>query len=308
MARIRTIKPQFWSDLDVCRLSRDARLTALAIISYADDRGRLEFSATAIRGYAFKHDGLSDKRVRGWMEEVINSGMALAYKVHGFDHLWLPKFWRHQVINRPTESQIPPHPEDPYGHLHIKEALRQHREDTEDSVSPHGEVTDGSSPRAQADVPFPSLPTDVVVQKNSNDEGISNPARRSRKVDLTKPPSEMPDELGPVLDAALPILLSVWDIRGGVQPSPRGVGLALMRNPKADHVAVARQLEHWLTAGRGHNAQCADIARRYGDWLSDALPAKPQSAAKTGDTTHISDLDRRRLAAMQRLMTKGDVA
>ena len=39
MARIRTIKPQFWDDLKIGRLSRDARLLYIGLWNFADDLG-----------------------------------------------------------------------------------------------------------------------------------------------------------------------------------------------------------------------------------------------------------------------------
>lgn len=138
--RIRTLKPEFWSDETICSLPRDVRLTAIALISAADDRGRLEYSAAAIRGYAFPRDRLTDRRVQGWIERLVAAGVALNYTPDSFPwaYLWLPKFWRHQVINRPSESLLPAHPDDPYGALPVVVALAKFREDSlSDSLSPH---------------------------------------------------------------------------------------------------------------------------------------------------------------------------
>jgi hypothetical protein len=93
--------------------------------------------------------------------------MASAYEGGGYPHLWLPKFWAHQVINRPTESQLHAHPEDPYGHLPIKQALDQFREDSlSDSLNGHGGLT--PSRVGGRSLPFPSPAVDV--SNNSNVE------------------------------------------------------------------------------------------------------------------------------------------
>ena len=39
MARIRTIKPEFWLSEQVARCSREARLTFVGMWNFADDRG-----------------------------------------------------------------------------------------------------------------------------------------------------------------------------------------------------------------------------------------------------------------------------
>jgi hypothetical protein len=43
MPRIRTIKPEFWTDFKLANeLTRDQRLVYMALISEADDEGRLQ--------------------------------------------------------------------------------------------------------------------------------------------------------------------------------------------------------------------------------------------------------------------------
>lgn len=107
MARIRSIKPSFWSDADVADMSRDARLLALGLISFSDDEGRFLASITAISGYVFPHDDLPPRLVRRWLEEVEQSGMIRLYTVHRREYGYFPN-WRHQRINRPSPSLIPP--------------------------------------------------------------------------------------------------------------------------------------------------------------------------------------------------------
>ena len=46
--RIRTIKPSFWGSPTIAPLSRDARLVAIGLMSYADDDGR--FLAIEVKG------------------------------------------------------------------------------------------------------------------------------------------------------------------------------------------------------------------------------------------------------------------
>ncbi len=39
MARIRTIKPKFWDDTKLSKISRDARLTYIGMWNFSDDLG-----------------------------------------------------------------------------------------------------------------------------------------------------------------------------------------------------------------------------------------------------------------------------
>lgn len=109
--------------------------------------------------------------------------------------------------------------------------------------------------------------------------------RANRRVDQSKRPDDFPEDLVDAGRSALQILHRVWDDRGGVEPQPRGVGLAIMRNPRADHVQVARELEHWLTAGKGLRARCDDIAKRFGDWVADAA-ASGAGGTHAGASVH----------------------
>ena len=108
--------------------------------------------------------------------------------------------------------------------------------------------------------------------------GGSARKRARQQVDQSKRPEDFPPDLVPVGAEVLTILRRTWNVRGGLEPQPRGVGLAIMRNLRADHVRVARELEHWLTAGKGQRSKCGDIAHRFGDWVADA-PARDARGA-----------------------------
>lgn len=110
MPRIRSIKPTFWSDEGVAELSRDARLLALGLISFADDEGRFLASTSAISGYVFPHDDLPAAKVRRWLDEVESAGIIRLYSVSRREYGAFPNWTKHQRINRPSESLLPPPP------------------------------------------------------------------------------------------------------------------------------------------------------------------------------------------------------
>ena len=56
MARIRAIKPEFWSSPDIAKLSFGARLTYIALWNWADDFGRGTFNPREFLGFAFPND------------------------------------------------------------------------------------------------------------------------------------------------------------------------------------------------------------------------------------------------------------
>ena len=107
MPRIRTIKPDFWSDPDVCALSRDARLLVVGLFSFADDDGRFIASPNAINGYVFPFDELPIAKIRKWLSEAADRDLVYLYRSDGLEYGCMPKWHRHQVINRYTPSKLP---------------------------------------------------------------------------------------------------------------------------------------------------------------------------------------------------------
>lgn len=107
MARIRTIKTSFWGSPEVAKLSRDARLTAIGLISFADDDGRFLASSAAISGYVYPNDDLSPARIRKWVAECVATGLIHEYEADGIRYGCFPSWHKHQVINRYTPSILP---------------------------------------------------------------------------------------------------------------------------------------------------------------------------------------------------------
>lgn len=112
MPRIRSLKPSFWGDDDVARLSRDARLLLIGLISMADDDGRFLGSVSAITGYIYPHDELPPAKVKSWLAEIEQKAIKTVrfYEVDGFRYGCFPKYRSHQVINKPQPSPLPPPP------------------------------------------------------------------------------------------------------------------------------------------------------------------------------------------------------
>lgn len=109
MARIRTIKPRFWGSPDVSKLSRDARLLVLGLISMADDDGRFLASPNAIIGYVYPNDeNITAAQVRKWLTEASeNDEPVHLYEIDGIKYGCLRNWHAHQKINRYTTSILP---------------------------------------------------------------------------------------------------------------------------------------------------------------------------------------------------------
>jgi len=105
MARIRTIKPDFWKDYDLAtQHSRDARLLYIGMWNFADDHGVLEGPPERIKAEIFPYESVN---VRKLLSELIQSKRVLEYQSENSTYFWLTKLNKHQKLDRPRESNLP---------------------------------------------------------------------------------------------------------------------------------------------------------------------------------------------------------
>lgn len=105
MARIRTIKPEFFTSEDICSMSPLARLFYQACWCEADRDGRLEWRPTTMRIRYFPTDECDINAIAA---EVLSRELVQVYEVEGRKYALIPTFSRHQHINpREAVSKIP---------------------------------------------------------------------------------------------------------------------------------------------------------------------------------------------------------
>ena len=106
MARIRTIKPKFWDDTKIGRISRDARLLYMGLWSFSDDIGVVIGDTIWLKSKIFPYDQIQVQQFEKWMNELVTNGFIclLSYKEERF--IYLPNFTRHQVINKPNHEDL----------------------------------------------------------------------------------------------------------------------------------------------------------------------------------------------------------
>ena len=109
MARIRTIKPEFWTNEQVMECSMNARLLFIGIWNFCDDQGRISFSCKQLKAQIFPADDISGETIRGMIDELSSNGLVLCYEVENKQYLQVTG-WHHQRIDRPQPSKIPPIP------------------------------------------------------------------------------------------------------------------------------------------------------------------------------------------------------
>ncbi len=103
MARIRTIKPEFFTSEDVVSLTPHARLLYIALWCEADREGRLKWKPQTFRIRYFPTDPVD---IDSLTNALIERGLV---KLYGHELAYIPTFPQHQHINpRESQSVLPP--------------------------------------------------------------------------------------------------------------------------------------------------------------------------------------------------------
>lgn len=102
MARIRSIKPEFWTSEQVMEISPLARLAFIGIWTFADDAGVHPASHKTLKAEVFPGDYLTAEDVLNLVGEMIAQGLVLEF-TEGGKRFWYVTGWqRHQRIEKPT--------------------------------------------------------------------------------------------------------------------------------------------------------------------------------------------------------------
>jgi len=164
MARIRTIKPDFWTDEKIVELLFEARLFFIGTWNFADDNGNLQRSARKLKMQIFPADSVDCEPI---IQRLLALGLLTEYSVNDDSYLHIVGFERHQVINRKSKSAIPlppvlteSKPSEASNSLNEAgeiqsgsvngagqeghDSVTTHGVLTEDSLSHHGAITEGS--------------------------------------------------------------------------------------------------------------------------------------------------------------------
>lgn len=106
MARIRSIKPEFWTSEQVMECSTTARLLFIGIWNFCDDAGNHVASPRTIKANVLPADDIDSSTVQGLLDELYENGLIDFYIVENKRYLHVTG-WHHQRIDKPTYK----HPE-----------------------------------------------------------------------------------------------------------------------------------------------------------------------------------------------------
>ena len=117
MARIRTIKPEFWDSPDTAKAGPWSRLLFIALWNWADDFGRGTANMKELEGFAFPNDSVFADRSGNTVQfpcivaEVAECFGVMFYEVSGRPYYAIPSWEEHQRNERRSKGSKYPSPE-----------------------------------------------------------------------------------------------------------------------------------------------------------------------------------------------------
>lgn len=166
MARIRTIKPEFWSSEQVMENRPLARLLFIGLWNFCDDGGNHPHAPRTIKALVFPGDDITTEAVSELLGELEGTGLTRSYTVDGKHYLHV-NGWKHQKIEKRTfKYPKPPQPVvDDKGDGGDAAPTNQ-QEVVDQSSSGGGEIADDSSNGRRVLTPG----RDVDVEGNGRDQ------------------------------------------------------------------------------------------------------------------------------------------
>ncbi|MEU4576636.1 hypothetical protein [Nonomuraea sp. NPDC023979] len=168
MARIRTIKPEFFTSLAITSLDLAARLTFIGLWTHCDDEGRCVDEARLIKAALWPLDDRTAADIEADLVALHRAALIIRYTVEGRRYLAVRAWKEHQRVNRPTRSKFPRPPDAP--------------------IEPHGGLSEDSW-RTQT-------PLAEVVREPSN-EGEMSEFRGEGRTRLVSVPSGQDEPSAP---------------------------------------------------------------------------------------------------------------
>lgn len=137
MPRIRCIRPEFWANAQVAKLSFAARLLFIALWNFADDYGCNRCGSKEISGFAFPDEAID---IEPLLDELEAQDLIHRYAVGHRSYYHVPTWSKHQKVDRPSKSRLPA----PAPHCPVcqqakgrREKVRSERRDAKDELIEH---------------------------------------------------------------------------------------------------------------------------------------------------------------------------
>jgi hypothetical protein len=117
MARIRTIKPDFWKDEKIMDCKPIERLLFIGLWNLVDDYGRLEVAPRTIRAEIFPEDDITATDVRDMLVSLNSRGLITIYTAEDREYFFVTNWDKHQRIDNKAKPKCPA----PFGEIPSEE-------------------------------------------------------------------------------------------------------------------------------------------------------------------------------------------
>ena len=101
MARIRSIKPEFWTSEQVVECSIEPRLLFIGLWNFCDDGGVIPHSDKSLKMKIFPADEYLSTDVRRMLDELSTNNLIQFFSVEDTRYIRV-RGWKHQKIDKPT--------------------------------------------------------------------------------------------------------------------------------------------------------------------------------------------------------------
>lgn len=132
MARIRTIKPEFWTDGDMLKISRDARLFYIGLWNFVDDNGVIEYDIISLKARIFPMDKVDISKL---LAELNKINKIVVYELENKKYILTKNLVNHQVIDRPRKSNLPLPTSNQLKSIEISSGRKEGREGREGEIT-----------------------------------------------------------------------------------------------------------------------------------------------------------------------------
>lgn len=114
MPRKRMIDPSFWRDEKIAKCSFMERLLFQGLWTFAEDHGVGRANPLLIKADIFPYDPLREADIQTSLEKLSSLGVILLYERDGQRYYYVVNFTKHQTINKPSKTTLPPPDEKDY--------------------------------------------------------------------------------------------------------------------------------------------------------------------------------------------------
>lgn len=167
------IKPEFWDDEKLARVSRESRLLFAGLWTYSDDFGVVKGNLGWLQSKIFPYDrDIKAAKFASWIEGLESNGFIIPFDADGEKYFYIKNFHKHQNVDHPSKQR---NPEPPVGVLS--------RDNRELSRNPRVETESESETETETEV---ETETETEAKTTSPDSRLPAKAPDAGDVQLTQ--------------------------------------------------------------------------------------------------------------------------